>query len=197
MGLEFYVDLHVGVDETISVRSGDSIAHQVKDAIRQPVPALPMSSSTSSRRRRSKAVLADWWNRHPLRRPVSCRSRRETGVNLPSGCDRSRKTVSKVRTDPGRDCAESAAPSQNRLGSLVEQASVASAGFLPFAARNRVSLPSGCDRSRQTVSKVRTDPGRDHSGTRGFLTLPACADPHHSRTEPAQVSPPPKTTIST
>jgi cation diffusion facilitator family transporter len=35
MGLEFYVDLHVGVDETISVRSGHSIAHQVKDAIRR------------------------------------------------------------------------------------------------------------------------------------------------------------------
>ncbi len=35
MGLEFYVDLHVGVDETISVRDGHSIAHQVKDAIRR------------------------------------------------------------------------------------------------------------------------------------------------------------------
>jgi cation diffusion facilitator family transporter len=35
MGLEFYVDLHVHVDETISVRSGHNIAHQVKDAIRQ------------------------------------------------------------------------------------------------------------------------------------------------------------------
>src|SRR5450432_4052953 len=35
MGLEFYVDLHVGVDETISVRSGHSIAHEVKDAIRR------------------------------------------------------------------------------------------------------------------------------------------------------------------
>jgi cation diffusion facilitator family transporter len=35
MGLEFYVDLHVGVDETISVRSGHTIAHQVKDAIRR------------------------------------------------------------------------------------------------------------------------------------------------------------------
>ncbi len=34
MGLEFYVDLHVGVDETISVRAGHSIAHEVKDAIR-------------------------------------------------------------------------------------------------------------------------------------------------------------------
>ncbi len=35
MGLEFYVDLHVGVKETISVREGHTIAHQVKDAIRQ------------------------------------------------------------------------------------------------------------------------------------------------------------------
>ena len=35
MGLEFYVDLHVGVDETISVRAGHSIAHRVKDAIRR------------------------------------------------------------------------------------------------------------------------------------------------------------------
>lgn len=34
MGLSFYVDLHVGVDETISVRSGHTIAHEVKDAIR-------------------------------------------------------------------------------------------------------------------------------------------------------------------
>lgn len=35
MGLEFYVDLHVGVDETISVRSGHTLAHEVKDAIRR------------------------------------------------------------------------------------------------------------------------------------------------------------------
>ena len=35
MGLQFYVDLHVGVDETISVRSGHTIAHAVKDAIRR------------------------------------------------------------------------------------------------------------------------------------------------------------------
>jgi cation diffusion facilitator family transporter len=35
MGLAFYVDLHIGVDETISVRSGHTIAHQVKDAIRR------------------------------------------------------------------------------------------------------------------------------------------------------------------
>jgi len=40
MGLEFYVDLHVGVDETISVRSGHMIAHQVKDAIRGTDPRI-------------------------------------------------------------------------------------------------------------------------------------------------------------
>jgi cation diffusion facilitator family transporter len=34
MGLAFYVDLHVGVDGSISVREGHEIAHQVKDAIR-------------------------------------------------------------------------------------------------------------------------------------------------------------------
>jgi cation diffusion facilitator family transporter len=35
MGLEFYVDLHVGVDERISVRAGHELAHEVKDAIRR------------------------------------------------------------------------------------------------------------------------------------------------------------------
>jgi cation diffusion facilitator family transporter len=35
MGLSFYVDLHVGVEETISVRAGHKIAHEVKDAIRR------------------------------------------------------------------------------------------------------------------------------------------------------------------
>ncbi len=40
MGLEFYVDLHVGVDETISVRSGHTLAHQVKDAIRRTDPRI-------------------------------------------------------------------------------------------------------------------------------------------------------------
>ena len=34
MGLDFYVDLHVKVDGSISVRDGHDIAHQVKDAIR-------------------------------------------------------------------------------------------------------------------------------------------------------------------
>ncbi len=34
MGLAFYVDLHIGVKETISVREGHHIAHRVKDAIR-------------------------------------------------------------------------------------------------------------------------------------------------------------------
>lgn len=35
MGLEFYVDLHVGVDGNISVRAGHKISHDVKDAVRQ------------------------------------------------------------------------------------------------------------------------------------------------------------------
>ena len=35
MGLHFYVDLHIGVREDISVRAGHDIAHAVKDAIQQ------------------------------------------------------------------------------------------------------------------------------------------------------------------
>jgi len=35
MGISFYVDLHVGVEGSISVREGHAIAHQVKDAIKQ------------------------------------------------------------------------------------------------------------------------------------------------------------------
>jgi len=35
MGLDFYVDLHVGVDGNISVHEGHEIAHQVKRAIQQ------------------------------------------------------------------------------------------------------------------------------------------------------------------
>src|SRR5437773_929971 len=35
MGLDFYVDLHVGVDGNISVHEGHQIAHQVKRAIQQ------------------------------------------------------------------------------------------------------------------------------------------------------------------
>ena len=34
MGLEFYVDLHIGVDGTISVAAGHEIAHAVKNAVR-------------------------------------------------------------------------------------------------------------------------------------------------------------------
>jgi cation diffusion facilitator family transporter len=40
MGLEFYVDLHVGVDERISVRAGHELAHEVKDAIRRTDPRI-------------------------------------------------------------------------------------------------------------------------------------------------------------
>jgi cation diffusion facilitator family transporter len=35
MGLEYYVDLHVGVDGNISVHEGHEIAHRVKSAIQQ------------------------------------------------------------------------------------------------------------------------------------------------------------------
>jgi cation diffusion facilitator family transporter len=35
MGLEFYVDLHVGVNGKISVQEGHEIAHRVKNAIQQ------------------------------------------------------------------------------------------------------------------------------------------------------------------
>ena len=34
MGVEFYVDIHIGVDAAITVRDGHRIAHKVKDAIR-------------------------------------------------------------------------------------------------------------------------------------------------------------------
>jgi cation diffusion facilitator family transporter len=40
MGLSFYVDIHVGVDEDISVREGHGIAHAVKDAIQQSDPRI-------------------------------------------------------------------------------------------------------------------------------------------------------------
>ena len=40
MGLEFYVDLHVGVNGTISVIEGHHISHRVKDAIRESNPAI-------------------------------------------------------------------------------------------------------------------------------------------------------------
>ena len=40
MGLEFYVDLHVGVAETMSVRAGHDVAHEVKNAIRRTNPRI-------------------------------------------------------------------------------------------------------------------------------------------------------------
>ena len=40
MGLDFYVDIHVGVDGELSVHEGHRIAHAVKDAIRAANPAI-------------------------------------------------------------------------------------------------------------------------------------------------------------
>jgi cation diffusion facilitator family transporter len=40
MGLEFYVDLHVGVEGALSVTEGHAIAHSVKDAIRSAKPEI-------------------------------------------------------------------------------------------------------------------------------------------------------------
>jgi len=40
MGLEYYVDLHVKVDGSMTVTEGHGIAHQVKDAVRQAVPEV-------------------------------------------------------------------------------------------------------------------------------------------------------------
>jgi cation diffusion facilitator family transporter len=40
MGLDFYVDLHVGVDGSISVHEGHEIAHQVKSAIQESDPRI-------------------------------------------------------------------------------------------------------------------------------------------------------------
>jgi cation diffusion facilitator family transporter len=40
MGLRFYVDLHVGVNDDISVREGHHIAHAVKDAIQRTDPRI-------------------------------------------------------------------------------------------------------------------------------------------------------------
>lgn len=40
MGLEFYVDIHIGVDPTLSVREGHRIAHAVRNAIRSAKPQI-------------------------------------------------------------------------------------------------------------------------------------------------------------
>ncbi len=40
MGLSFYVDIHIGVNENISVREGHGIAHAVKDAIQRSDPRI-------------------------------------------------------------------------------------------------------------------------------------------------------------
>jgi len=40
MGMEYYVDLHVKVNGTLTVTEGHGIAHQVKDAVRKAVPEV-------------------------------------------------------------------------------------------------------------------------------------------------------------
>ena len=40
MGVDFYVDIHVGVEAELTVREGHRIAHDVKDAIRAGNPAI-------------------------------------------------------------------------------------------------------------------------------------------------------------
>jgi cation diffusion facilitator family transporter len=40
MGLNFYVDLHVEVDENLSVRRGHEIAHDVKNAVMHALPSI-------------------------------------------------------------------------------------------------------------------------------------------------------------
>ena len=40
MGVEFYVDMHVLVDGDLSVREGHTIAHAVKDAVRERMPSI-------------------------------------------------------------------------------------------------------------------------------------------------------------
>ncbi|MEO8350373.1 MAG: cation diffusion facilitator family transporter [Chthoniobacteraceae bacterium] len=40
LGLDYYVDLHVGVDAGLTVRTGHAIAHEVKDAIRRAKPEV-------------------------------------------------------------------------------------------------------------------------------------------------------------
>lgn len=40
MGLCFFVDIHVGVEDTLSVQQGHLIAHHVKDAIRDGLPVV-------------------------------------------------------------------------------------------------------------------------------------------------------------
>jgi cation diffusion facilitator family transporter len=40
MGLDYYVDIHIGVDANLSVRTGHEISHAVKDAIRTAKPEV-------------------------------------------------------------------------------------------------------------------------------------------------------------
>ena len=42
MGLDFYVDLHIGVDGLLTVAAGHQIAHEVKDGCESPKAGWPM-----------------------------------------------------------------------------------------------------------------------------------------------------------
>jgi len=63
MGLEFYVDLHIGVDADISVRAGHDIGHSVKDAVRSAKSEIadvlvhiePVEASTGARGQKVRA----------------------------------------------------------------------------------------------------------------------------------------------
>jgi divalent metal cation (Fe/Co/Zn/Cd) transporter len=40
MGLEYYVDIHIGVNADLTVREGHQIGHSVKDAIQEVQPQV-------------------------------------------------------------------------------------------------------------------------------------------------------------
>ena len=73
MGLNYYVDLHIGVDANISVRMDIKSPMRVKAAIKETEPRSRMCSCTSS-------PLRDFWGAHAAR--VGCLS----GFGLSARC---------------------------------------------------------------------------------------------------------------
>jgi hypothetical protein len=59
MGLELYVDIHVGVDASLTVRDGHAIAHAVKDAIKVGTLLWPTCWCISARRQYGLSNRAD------------------------------------------------------------------------------------------------------------------------------------------